>query len=215
MEPITYVIGDVHGQVYALRELLWKANFRKEIDRLIVLGDVCDRGPKTRDTIDLLRSIRNLVLIKGNHDVWALSWMIDCVEEQLWLSQGGNRTLRSYQYDNESVPVSHISFLEKAVPYHVEDGCLFVHGGFDPDKPIEEQKEENLIWDRDLINYAKDNEILAYKRVFIGHTPTKNITGKKEPAFLHNLVMMDCGAGHKGNLCMMNTKDLTYLLRKI
>jgi serine/threonine protein phosphatase 1 len=215
MEPNTYVIGDIHGQVYALRELLYRVNFDKLVDRLIVLGDVCDRGPKTGDTINCLREIRNLVLIKGNHDVWALAWMMDGVEESNWLSQGGRLTVKSYGYTNENVPVSHIDFLRKAVPYYVEDGCLFVHGGFDPNKPIEEQKEEKLVWDRDLINYAKEHEIPGYKMVFIGHTPTKEITGKKEPAFFHNLVMLDCGAGHKGNLCIMNKKDLTYTLRKI
>jgi serine/threonine protein phosphatase 1 len=214
MESNTYVIGDIHGRVHALNEILLKAAYNNATDRLIVLGDVCDRGPKVREVIDRLLRIKNLILIKGNHDAWALNWMMYGEEGEGWLMQGGRLTEKSYGFNHESVPLSHLAFLKKAVPYHIEEGSLYVHGGFDPEKPIQEQNEETLMWDRELVTYAKEHEIKGYKRVFIGHTPTENITKKNEPAFFHNLIMLDCGAGHDGNLCMMKTGDLTYVLQK-
>jgi serine/threonine protein phosphatase 1 len=212
MKSNTYVIGDIHGRVYALNEVLLKAGYNNETDRLIVLGDVCDRGPKVREVIDRLLRIKNVILIKGNHDAWALDWMTYGIESDGWLMQGGRSTEKSYGFNHESVPLSHLAFLKKAVLYHIEEGSIYVHGGFDPEKPIEEQDEETLIWDRDLIDYAQKQEIEGYKRVFIGHTPTENITKKTEPAFFHNLVLLDCGAGYSGQLCMMNVEDLSYVL---
>jgi predicted phosphodiesterase len=37
-----FVIGDIHGRVQALKEVLEKCSFDKKKDRLIVLGDVVD-----------------------------------------------------------------------------------------------------------------------------------------------------------------------------
>lgn len=49
-------IGDVHGQVWKLRDLLQKLHDLplETGDRLIFLGDYVDRGPEVSLTIDLL-----------------------------------------------------------------------------------------------------------------------------------------------------------------
>ena len=54
MKASTYVIGDIHGRIDALREVLTRSRYNNDRDCLIVLGDVCDRAPGVRETIDLL-----------------------------------------------------------------------------------------------------------------------------------------------------------------
>jgi len=68
-ESRTFVIGNIHGRVEALREVLSLSGYVDGRDRLIILGDVCDRGLNTRQAIDRLLSLKDIVLIKGNHDI--------------------------------------------------------------------------------------------------------------------------------------------------
>jgi bis(5'-nucleosyl)-tetraphosphatase (symmetrical) len=61
------VIGDVHGCLEELNELVEKTGYIKFKDRLIIAGDVFDRGPYS---VECLRKIKELgaILVLGNHD---------------------------------------------------------------------------------------------------------------------------------------------------
>src|ERR1022692_3135230 len=61
-------IGDVHGCNYELQELLSKIGYNQKTDRVILLGDLCSRGPSP---IEVLQTIQELKLeaICGNHDL--------------------------------------------------------------------------------------------------------------------------------------------------
>jgi hypothetical protein len=64
--PRTIVIGDVHGCLLELRELL-EAVAPAPGDRLVFLGDLLDRGP---DPVGVLRLVRSLgaECVLGNHE---------------------------------------------------------------------------------------------------------------------------------------------------
>ena len=141
-EPRTFVIGDIHGRIEALREVLSLSGYADGLDRLILLGDVCDRGLNTRQVLDLLITLKDPVLIKGNHDIWALKWMDEGVEPDKWLENGGGATIESYGCSHLNVPLSHIEFLKKGISYLEENSCLFVHGGFDPVPPCRHRAQE-------------------------------------------------------------------------
>lgn len=68
----TYVIGDIHGAHNALMQCLGLAQFDYALDRLIVLGDVCDGYPDVRECIEELLKIKHCDFVIGNHDMWAL-----------------------------------------------------------------------------------------------------------------------------------------------
>src|SRR5262245_23292284 len=93
----TFVLGDVHGACRALKQVLERASFDYNSDRLICLGDVSDGWPETRASIDELLKIRNVIYILGNHDIWARQWMVTNEAEEIWLSQGGRATCESYK----------------------------------------------------------------------------------------------------------------------
>jgi len=209
----TFVIGDIHGTFKALIQCFKRSGFDYQKDRLIVLGDVCDRYPDVPLCFDELLKIRHCDYIIGNHDLWALDWALKGIKEEVWLSQGGGATIKSYA--GSTMPQDHIDLLENAVPYLVLNDKIFVHGGFDPGKPITAQDKNDFVWDRVLIDYARqmdsinpDHQLSEFKEIYLGHTPTIRFYSTK-PLKLCNVWSMDTGAGWGGKLTMMDveTKD--------
>lgn len=206
----TFVIGDIHGAYRALRQCLERSQFDYETDHLISLGDVCDGWTETRLCIDELLRVKNLTYILGNHDLWALEWMMTGFGEDIWVKQGGEATMKSYR---ENIPDSHIQFLNDALPYYLKDDKLFVHAGFDPREPIEAQDLDIFLWDRNLARITIDfylkqmpGSLTSYNEVFIGHT----VVPFSHPIHAGGIWMMDTGAGWRGVLSMMNisTKEI-------
>lgn len=208
-----YVIADVHGNYDGFKEILKIIDYDMEsgMDSLIILGDIVDGGRKTRQCINLALSLPNMTFIAGNHDnIWALEWMKGGPELPIWVHQGGYATMESYGYDRKKVPASHIQMLENAPYYLIKDDMIFVHGGFNPLVPIQNNKKEFLVWDRTLIKYAKENTIKGYSKVFVGHTSTQLYGLKTDPIFFHNLIMCDTGGGWNGKLSIIDIDTLKY-----
>ena len=69
-----YVIGDIQGCHKPLKKLLRKIGFTPGQDRLWCVGDLVNRGPKSLDTLRLLRDIDDsLIVVLGNHDLHFLA----------------------------------------------------------------------------------------------------------------------------------------------
>jgi bis(5'-nucleosyl)-tetraphosphatase (symmetrical) len=65
-----YLIGDVQGCCDALDALLAKIDFSPSRDRIFVLGDLVNRGPRSIDTLRRLRDLGNAAqCVLGNHDL--------------------------------------------------------------------------------------------------------------------------------------------------
>src|SRR6056297_3545044 len=90
------VIGDIHGRIDALKEVLEKSKFDYENDKLILLGDVVDGGYNTNQVINELMKIKNIVFVLGNHDIWMMNYLFKNETPAYWLNQGGASTLNSY-----------------------------------------------------------------------------------------------------------------------
>lgn len=170
-----YAIGDIHGQVQKLHELvaLIEGDLARHPRRrvaLIVLGDFIDRGPGSRTLIDLFMQLRarpEIVVLKGNHEaamVAALRGDHDALGG--WLANGGDATLAAYGVDlsgvdfddtgrilrsaRRAVPESVVGWLER-LPLSVRhSGYYFVHAGVRPGVPLDAQAEDDLLWIRDV-----------------------------------------------------------------
>lgn len=59
------VISDVHGNLPALEFVL---NKEQDADLVISLGDVVNYGPWSNECVSLLDTLKNRVLLKGNHE---------------------------------------------------------------------------------------------------------------------------------------------------
>lgn len=181
----TWIFGDVHGEYDKLLEILALAPIQKG-DRIISLGDLVDRGPKSFEIIDHLIKMKNdyeMIFIKGNHDDCFYQGLLN--GNYLLYNQGCKETLQSYikncnpdrelvskmsgvstDFCLEDIPVSHYDFFKNQLLYYIdEEHNCFVHGGFDRHHLIKDQAyEADLIWDRDLwmaaLSYSqmKNNE---------------------------------------------------------
>ncbi len=206
----TFVMGDIHGAYRALRQCLEITSFDYQHDHLICLGDVCDGWPETKESIDELLRIKKLTYILGNHDYWTLQWMISGTADPVWLTQGGESTVKSY---HAGIPVHHKRLLEEALPYFRTEDKLFVHAGIDPLQEIENQDLNIFLWDRNLARMALDSynkknndKLTRFSEVYVGHTPIQS----KKPIYSAGVWLMDTGAGWSGVLSMMeiHTKEI-------
>jgi serine/threonine protein phosphatase 1 len=101
-----YVIGDIHGRADLLGELLavikTDAMMRPGpgTNVVVYLGDYVDRGPQSREVIDLIVSnpLPDFAEVRllGNHDDTLLRFLEDPAIGPTWSSYGGDATLLSY-----------------------------------------------------------------------------------------------------------------------
>ncbi len=170
----TLAIGDIHGCLTALQTLLDLVQPEAN-DQLITLGDYVDRGPDSRETLELLIALYDqgrLIPLRGNHDEMMLYSRHDWHERSMWLRFGGVETLASYghratdeHYDH--VPERHWKFLAEDLRNHYEtETHLFVHAVADPDQPLSEQDTATLLWNR----LTKPIRHYSGKRLICGHT---------------------------------------------
>ena len=84
------VVGDIHGQRETFERVLETVAFSPEDgDRVLLVGDVIDRGPDSGGMLDWLRR-DNVTSIRGNHE----QFMLDALEgnkeiEELWTGHNG------------------------------------------------------------------------------------------------------------------------------
>jgi bis(5'-nucleosyl)-tetraphosphatase (symmetrical) len=70
----TIVVGDIHGCVDEFRELVGKISLQDD-DRLVLLGDLIDKGPDSAGVVEYARRL-DAECIMGNHEEKALRWMV-------------------------------------------------------------------------------------------------------------------------------------------
>lgn len=172
-----FVMGDIHGAYRALQQCLEKVDFDISNDILIQLGDVTDGHNEVYQCVELLLTIKNLILIRGNHDHWFHQFIETGLHPQYWL-QGGKATAASYlnacnkpfdaTHTTEGynilisptdIPPKHVEFFHSQQLYYVDNNNnCFVHGGFNRNLPFREQDPEDYFWDRNLWKSAMSFE---------------------------------------------------------
>jgi serine/threonine protein phosphatase 1 len=214
-----YVIGDVHGRVDLLDEVLYKiavdrvAHPSKE-HAVVCVGDYVDRGPNSREVIDrLIACVRSqrTVLLKGNHEAYVLHFLDNPSILSEWRLYGGLQTLVSYglkpslnpdpQEQRELarelksvLPENHKALLEAMPATLVSGDFYFVHAGVRPGVPLNDQQEQDLLWIRDDFLCCEDDH---GKIIVHGHTPVNEIDIR------HNRINIDTGAYATGRLACL------------
>src|SRR5678809_1468386 len=90
-----FVIGDIHGNYEALKQVIERCGIDKENDLLITLGDIVDGFYQTYECVEELLTFKNRIDIRGNHDDWFVQWLNHGIHPVHW-EQGGYGTARSY-----------------------------------------------------------------------------------------------------------------------
>jgi serine/threonine protein phosphatase 1 len=164
----------------------------------VFLGDYIDRGPHSRDVVDLLIRLQasaptETLCLRGNHEEMLIS-ASDCGDEITWLHNGGDMTLRSYGVDGaDAIPAEHLAWFH-SLPVSLNDGRrFFVHAGIRPGVPLDRQKRETMLWIREpFLSDRRDH--VHY--IVHGHTPLRS----GQPEHLANRLNLDTGAVFGGPL---------------
>jgi serine/threonine protein phosphatase 1 len=141
--PRTIAIGDVHGCNTALATLLEGLELQAS-DTIVMLGDVIDRGPDSRDAINQLLALRErcrLVCLQGNHEQMMLDALDGRMPIQEWLVHGGAETLDSYGKGAgmNALDPEHIDFVRTWGDVYETDSHFFAHGNYLATRPLDRQ----------------------------------------------------------------------------
>lgn len=146
----TIIVGDVHGCASELEDLLDALAFTSG-DRLVFVGDLVARGPRSLGVLDLAR-VTGAVVVRGNHEQRLLDARADHGAEgggalpPLGPSLGPPLGKMHRDVARALRPVDW-SLLESSV-LHLdlpEHGARVVHAGVDPRVPFERQDPATLL----------------------------------------------------------------------
>lgn len=148
----TVIVGDIHGCIDEFDELLKTISYNKEDTRLILLGDLIDRGP---DSVGVVRKARELDVecVMGNHEFKFLKW---------YKSSGTNIDVfdkfKHYtEFDDDDV-----NYIFRMSKYIQIENTVIVHAGLKPGIALSAQSEDDLFY----LRYTDENrKFISLKKI--------------------------------------------------
>lgn len=125
-----HAIGDIQGCCDELRTLLTRIGFSADRDRLWLVGDLVNRGPRSLEVLRFVRALGdNAVVVLGNHDLHLLA--VACGSRPVRRSDTLDEILQAPDRD------SLLEWLATRPLAHFEAGDLLVHAGVVPQWTVE------------------------------------------------------------------------------
>jgi len=135
------VIGDVHGCLDELDELIRMVGYPEAGDRLTFVGDLVDRGP---DSIGVIRRVQELDAncVMGNHDEWYVRYArYERAGGKNPMSKPPHKTAL-YALMSEG-DIDYLSSLP--LTYRLDEKLIVVHAGLAPNVSIDDQDPRHLL----------------------------------------------------------------------
>ena len=189
------IVGDVHGCLIELEELLDKCAYRPEKDRLIFVGDLINRGPHSFQVLQLAYSL-GAESVLGNHEMSLLKGSL------------GNGPLRKdtaklLQKIKKQAPFL-IPWIQSWPLYIREKKFIVVHAGVVPEYTLSKTPSKVLthvrFWNPNSQQMDKYSGIPWYhlyqgkKLIVYGHWALEGLTVRK------NTIGLDSACVWGGNL---------------
>ncbi len=157
-----FLIGDVQGCDQALGQLLDEAGFSPSRDRLVLLGDLVNRGPAS---LSVLRRVAGYgaaaTCLLGNHDLHLLA-----------VAHGVRKRKRDDSFgdvlDDAGAP-GWIDWLRQQRMAHVEAGWLCVHAGLLP----QWDRKKTLALAAELEAVLRGPALAEFLPLMYGNTPAR------------------------------------------
>lgn len=222
-----YAIGDIHGRHDLLADLLRQieahnAQRPRRQCFVVCLGDVIDRGPHSREVVELLmRPLpfnAQLVCLKGNHEDMLLRGLggePDVLPH--WLDVGGLECAQSYGANPlalsgqpadaiahnlaQLIPRAHLGFLDSFADSARFGDYLLVHAGVRPGVPFAQQSPRDMRWIRKPFLESSANHGFM---VIHGHSVSLEVER------MQNRIGIDTGAYRSGRLTAVWIEDETH-----
>jgi len=205
-----FIIGDVHGSLEELQELISSIDRTKT--RIILVGDLIDRGKNSEGVIDFVRE-HQIECVQGNHE----QMLIECIPylqegnrwalgDSDWYLNGGHDVVK--QYSSIEKLIADAEWL-KSLPKYIETGIfnkdnqqlLVSHAWVAQYNDIQDQSKEFMFtWNRNQPKFPIDT---PYYNIY-GHTPVNYLHPNKyftkqdipKPIFYENACNIDTGCAY-------------------
>lgn len=176
-----WIIPDIHGCARTLEALLKNMLKVTRDDELFFLGDYIDRGPASKEALDLLMDLQeggwNIHCLKGNHEDYCVrTWEADQQRhlfkpdvQKLWENVGAKETYKSFGVKRpREIPEKYIEWMRNLLYYYEIENYILVHAGmnFKASDPFKDT--HSMITVRDFkVDFSKTGG----KRIIHGHLP--------------------------------------------
>jgi serine/threonine protein phosphatase 1 len=193
-----FVIPDIHGCARSFLRLIQDVIRLRPADRMYILGDMIDRGPRSKEVIDTILRLKSagfaVYPVRGNHEEMLLNACNDLSDFRLWMLNGGHATLASFNVEDPAELPRHYREFFQRLPYYIElNDFILLHGNlnFRIQDPLSDT--EAMIW-------LRSNEVqkkrIGGKRVIGGHTPLPR--EEIEESLAADKIMLDNGCVYTG-----------------
>ncbi len=160
MKTRTIVVGDIHGCYDELTELLEKAEVGED-DRVVSVGDLITKGPKSREVLELFMTDPRFSTVMGNHD---LALRRRWNGEDIDLKPSQKETHKELKGEKEA----YLNFLNR-VPFIIDlDTHLVVHAGLRPNVELYSQTSGDMTRLRTLGGDRESDEGTPWYHVYYG-----------------------------------------------
>lgn len=214
-----FAIGDVHGCLDKLTQLLDKIAFDSTKDQVVFTGDLIDRGAHSLDTLNFVLNKPYFHLVVGNHEHLFIEYILgkQAIPQDMmdyWINKDGQwcnelttETLHKKSYDiieQSSVIIevrtlcgSNIGLTHAGFPYD---------NWFKPTSSYEDDYFGRLIWSRVTAETPADQlkPVKGVNYTVHGHTPVKHVLLKG------NAVFIDTGCVSGGKLSALELTSLVF-----
>lgn len=175
-----FVVGDIHGEITKLIQLVDNIKKLDQKPEFIFIGDYIDKGESAKNTIDFLIELKNnynCIFLEGNHEYQWLNLSTDNNIEDYLLKYGGRLTIDSFPNIDNVFQMKNL-FLDKykdfffnLVPFWENEEFVVTHSGIPPKcytKQLVDIDKRLLLFNRyDFIRMEKK---YRGKTVIFGHT---------------------------------------------
>ncbi len=129
----TFVIGDIHGCLWTLERLLEQVRFVPNRDRLWLVGDLVNRGPRSLEVLRWCRDLgEHVVSVLGNHDLHLLARWLGVAPDK------GKDTLNTILMADDGAEL--VEWLRCRPLLYCEGHNTLVHAGMLPQWSLEQAR---------------------------------------------------------------------------
>jgi serine/threonine protein phosphatase 1 len=194
-----FAVGDIHGHFTRLQESLDRICFDTAVDRLFSVGDLVDRGPESKRSLDWLAKPW-FFAVQGNHEALAVQHVqYQNLDYQMYRASGGTWFLKLSSEDQQRY-AARFAQMPIAIEIDTALGAVgIVHADCPPPSwkslrekllgpwPEADEAGQYCQWSRERLQLKDDRVIADVRALIVGHTPLRM------PQRLGNVFHIDTG----------------------
>ncbi|OLF81902.1 hypothetical protein AWH63_10190 [Marinobacter sp. C18] len=211
-----FFVGDVHGQFDSLMGALDSVDFDREKDRLISVGDLCDRGPDSLKCLELLYEPWFYAVLGNHEDFFLGAFLEDDSDASLGLIRNGGKWILSENHDDLRVLAADVMAnlpvaIEVPVMGHrvgvIHAACTSGQWGhFDVDADIWNRRINKSLGDGSE-RVPGEATVSGIDVVVVGHNVIDS------PTIRGNTLNLDCGAARGKAVTLWESCDVLEFAR--